>query len=73
MSRRRSGTLPTSGSIWKRCVGGLLPKDDINRVRYFTARITARPDDPQQALRQQVHLWALTTLPLVSIHYGRTS
>lgn len=26
----------------------LLPKDDVHLVRYFTARITARPDDPQQ-------------------------
>ena len=31
----------------------LLPKDDIHLVRYFTARITARPDDPQQAQRQE--------------------
>lgn len=48
----------------------LLPKDDINRIRYFTARITARPDDPQQAQRQETYLRALRTLPLVSIHYG---
>ncbi|MGQ0848534.1 MAG: NYN domain-containing protein [Actinomycetota bacterium] len=48
----------------------LLPKDDINRIRYFTARITARPDDPQQAQRQETYLRALRTLPLVRIHYG---
>ena len=48
----------------------LLPKDDINRIRYFTARITARPNDPQQAQRQETYLRALRTLPLVSIHYG---
>lgn len=48
----------------------LLPKDDINRIRYFTARITARPDDPQQAQRQETYLRALRTLPLVSIHFG---
>ena len=48
----------------------LLPKDAINRIRYFTARITARPDDPQQAQRQETYLRALRTLPLVSIHYG---
>ena len=48
----------------------LLPKDDINLVRYFTARITARPQDPQQAQRQETYLRALRTLPLVSIHYG---
>lgn len=48
----------------------LLPKDDVNRIRYFTARITARPDDPKQAQRQETYLRALRTLPLVSIHYG---
>jgi uncharacterized LabA/DUF88 family protein len=49
----------------------LLPKDDINRIRYFTARITARPDDPQQSQRQETYLRALRTLPAVRIHYGR--
>jgi len=48
----------------------LLPKDDIRRIRYFTARITARPGDPQQAQRQETYLRALRTLPSVSIHYG---
>jgi uncharacterized LabA/DUF88 family protein len=48
----------------------LLPRDDINRIRYFTARITARPDDPQQAQRQETYLRALRTFPLVSVHYG---
>ena len=48
----------------------LLPKDEITRIRYFTARITARPQDPQQAQRQETYFRALRTLPLVSIHYG---
>lgn len=48
----------------------LLPKDDLNRIRYFTARITARLGDPQQPQRQETYLRALRTLPLVSIHYG---
>ncbi|CAN5738210.1 hypothetical protein BH23ACT5_BH23ACT5_11150 [soil metagenome] len=48
----------------------LLPKDDIIRIRYFTARITARPGDPQQAQRQETYLRALRTLPVVSVHYG---
>lgn len=46
----------------------LLPKDEIRLVRYFTARITARPDDPQQAQRQETYLRALRTLPGVQIH-----
>jgi len=48
----------------------LLPKDDIHLIRYFTARITARPDDPQQAQRQETYLRALRTLAGVQIHYG---
>ncbi len=45
----------------------LLPRDNI---RYFTARVAARPDDPQQASRQDTYLRALSTLALVEIHYG---
>ena len=48
----------------------LLPKDDIHLSRYFTARITARLDDPQRAQRQETYLRALRTLPAVQIHYG---
>ncbi len=48
----------------------LLPNDQIVKIRYFTARISARPDDPQQAVRQETYLRALETLPLVEIHYG---
>ena len=31
----------------------LLPNDSINRIRYFTATVSARPHDPQQPVRQQ--------------------
>lgn len=48
----------------------LLPRDNIVKIRYFTARVSARPDDPQQADRQDAYLRALETLPLVEIHYG---
>jgi uncharacterized LabA/DUF88 family protein len=49
----------------------LLPKDQIVAIRYFTARVNTRPDDPQQAQRQETYLRALATLPLVTTHYGR--
>jgi hypothetical protein len=49
----------------------LLPRDHVNRIRYFTARVSARPNDPQQPLRQDVYLRALNTIPNLSIHYGR--
>lgn len=48
----------------------LLPKDNIHRIKYFTAHISARPNDPDQPARQQAYLRALLTLPNVSIFYG---
>jgi uncharacterized LabA/DUF88 family protein len=48
----------------------LLPKDRINRIRYFTATVSARPDNPDSPQRQQVYLRALETTPGLSIHYG---
>jgi len=49
----------------------LLPKDRVNRIRYFTARVAARPWDPRQPQRQDVYLRALETIPHLTIHYGR--
>jgi len=48
----------------------LLPHNTIKEVKYFTARVTPRPSDPDQAVRQQLYLRALRTLPGVSIHFG---
>ena len=48
----------------------LLPRDRLIKIRYFTARVSARPDDLQQPVRQETYLRALATLPLVDIHYG---
>ena len=48
----------------------LLPRDHINRIRYFTALVTARPGDLQQPVRQETYLRALETLPTVTVHLG---
>ena len=48
----------------------LFPQDQIVRIRYFTAVVSGRPDDPQQPQRQQAYLRALGTLPLLSVHLG---
>ena len=48
----------------------LLPQHRIGRIRYFTALVTNRPDDPTQAQRQQTYLRALETVPVLTIHYG---
>lgn len=48
----------------------LLPKNTIQEIKYFTALVSARPNDPSQPQRQQLYLGALTTLPKVSVHLG---
>ena len=48
----------------------LLPRDDIARIRYFTARVTEHEDDPGRPIRQDMYLRALGTNALITIHYG---
>ncbi|MEN9844026.1 MAG: hypothetical protein RLZZ612_1855 [Pseudomonadota bacterium] len=48
----------------------LLPKNTIHEIKYFTALVSARPNDPSQPQRQQLYLRALATLPKVSVHLG---
>ncbi len=47
-----------------------LKKDQIVGIKYFTAKIISRPDDPQKHIRQLVYLRALKTLPDFEIVYG---
>ena len=48
----------------------MLPGDDIGSIKYFIARISARPHDPGKPMRQQTYLRALKTIPNLSIIYG---
>src|SRR6266542_3008729 len=48
----------------------LLPRDAIERVKYFTARVDARVGDPDQPLRQMRYWRALRTLGSVEIILG---
>lgn len=48
----------------------LLPQHQINRIRYFTARVKPRPSDPGQPQRQATYIRALRTIPHLSVHYG---
>jgi uncharacterized LabA/DUF88 family protein len=47
-----------------------LPINSIDKVRYFTAPVRARPHDPTQPQRQQTYFRALKTIPQVEIHLG---
>jgi len=48
----------------------LLPNDQIHRIKYFTALVSARPNDPDQPVRQQLFLRALQTIPNLEIILG---
>jgi uncharacterized LabA/DUF88 family protein len=48
----------------------LLPKNQIVQIKYFTALVSARANDPDQPNRQQLFLRALRTLPNLEIIYG---
>lgn len=48
----------------------LLPKNDVQRIRYFTARVAARPGKLHDPVHQDAYLRALGTLSRVSIHFG---
>lgn len=43
----------------------------VNRIRFFTARVSARPSDPQQPVRQETLFRALRTIPNLTMHFGQ--
>ena len=48
----------------------LLPHDNIQRIKYFSARVSARPNDPSQPIRQATFWRALRTIPNLEIIEG---
>lgn len=49
----------------------LVPANPINRIRYFTSRVSARPEDPEASTRHDAYLRALATFDQLSIHLGK--
>jgi uncharacterized LabA/DUF88 family protein len=49
----------------------LFPNDKINKIKYFTAKVAARPTDPDQPIRQQTYFRALQTIHNLEIIEGR--
>src|SRR5207247_5132392 len=47
------------------------PRHHSQRIRYFTARISARATDPQGPARQDAYLRALETFPAITAHFGQ--
>lgn len=48
----------------------LIPGNPVNRIRYFTARVSARPTDLGAPVRQDTYLRALATIPHLTVHLG---
>ncbi len=48
----------------------LLPQDNIDRIKYYTAKVKPHPHNLGAPVRQQMYLRALRTLPNLSLHYG---
>jgi len=49
----------------------IFPKDEINQIKYFIARVAARPHDPNQPIRQETYFRALRTIDNLEIIEGR--
>ncbi len=68
------GTLKNSSCKWLNIVEAvrrhLKSHHIIDRTKYFTAKLSPRPNDPNQPLRQETYLRALRTLPDFEIFFG---
>lgn len=49
----------------------VLPRNEVTRIKYFSAKLSARPGDPGLPNRQELYFRALRTLPSVEIILGR--
>lgn len=48
----------------------ILKNTPISKIKYFTARVVPRPNDPEQAVRQEIYLRALALNPKIEIYFG---
>lgn len=69
------GSLKKSNYKWldvaKMCSLLLPEKNNIQNIKYFTAQVSARLNDPQQPVRQQMYYRALRTIPNLKIMCGQ--
>lgn len=67
------GSLKRTPYKWldlSRLCTAMLPTDRVTAIKYYTARIGARPGNPTAPNDQQIYLRALRTIPNLSIAYG---
>ena len=56
--------------LFKLCQS-ITPSHMVNHIRYFTALVHPRPDNPNSQHRQLIYIRALETIPNLTIHYGQ--
>ena len=44
---------------------------EVHRIRYFTALVIPRANNPNSQRRQRVYIRALETIPCLSVHFGQ--
>jgi len=49
----------------------ILPGHQVHHIRYFTALVHTRPNDPQAPQRQQIYLRALRTISNLTMEFGQ--
>ena len=69
------GALKSNGVKWLDLAGLfrtiLHPHHQILKIKYFTARVSARPNDPSQPQRQDVYLQAIQRhCPEIEVYFG---
>ncbi|GAP40683.1 PIN domain-containing protein [Flexilinea flocculi] len=67
------GAVKNTANKWldiQKMVQLILPINQIKKIKYFTAVVSARQQDPEQPLRQQMYLRALRTIPNLEIIFG---
>ena len=57
------------GSFVNSCLN--LDKHRIEKIKYFSAKITRTPFDPQKPIRQNMYLSAIRTIPNIDVILGR--
>ncbi len=68
--RAMRGTLHQWLDLYQLCQA-LTPAHQVNRIRYFTALVEERPNDPQAPIHQITYIRALETIPVLTVHYGQ--
>lgn len=62
--------LRISGWIWAGSLSCSFLTNQVQRIKYFTAHVNARPNNPDQPIRQQPYLRALRTIPNLEVILG---